>query len=282
MILRRFMHHIKEQNWFAVGLDVLVVIVGIFLGLQVSEWNDERKAILEEQEYLERLYADLNGTIEDFYNDVAWDVDRLQSQQLILESLRAKKLKPEHRQSFETGLAFLGDHNPIRRRWGTVQELKSSGNLSLLRDVSLREKLAALDAQFERSNFIIEDSAERVIRSRMYLTGFYDVVAFDYSYARALANVNYDFDALAANQSFINYLSDLQVSSEILTSFAIGHAQQVAELRNHLGALLGKDLSQVKGVDFNWQELYGKHPLEGERNLSKIRNEILRNDKPQN
>jgi hypothetical protein len=31
------MQHIQDQNWFAVGLDVLVVITGIFLGMQVTE-----------------------------------------------------------------------------------------------------------------------------------------------------------------------------------------------------------------------------------------------------
>jgi len=36
------MQHVKEQNWFAVGLDVIVVIVGIFLGLQVQEWYEAR------------------------------------------------------------------------------------------------------------------------------------------------------------------------------------------------------------------------------------------------
>ena len=40
MILRRFTQHIKEQNGFAVGLDIIVVVVGIFLGMQVTEWND--------------------------------------------------------------------------------------------------------------------------------------------------------------------------------------------------------------------------------------------------
>ncbi len=33
MILRRFMTHVTEQNWFAVGLDAIVVITGIFLGM---------------------------------------------------------------------------------------------------------------------------------------------------------------------------------------------------------------------------------------------------------
>lgn len=31
MILRRFMKHVNEQNWLAVGLHV--VVVGIFLGI---------------------------------------------------------------------------------------------------------------------------------------------------------------------------------------------------------------------------------------------------------
>ena len=44
MILRRFMQHVKEQNWFAVGLDVIVVIVGIFLGMQVQQWYEMNRA----------------------------------------------------------------------------------------------------------------------------------------------------------------------------------------------------------------------------------------------
>jgi hypothetical protein len=42
MILRRFTKHLKDQNWFVVELDVLAVITGIYLGLQVSDWNEER------------------------------------------------------------------------------------------------------------------------------------------------------------------------------------------------------------------------------------------------
>lgn len=59
MILRRFMHHVKEQNWFAVGLDVIVVIVGIFLGMQVSDWNENRKNQSEEAQYLASFRNDL-------------------------------------------------------------------------------------------------------------------------------------------------------------------------------------------------------------------------------
>lgn len=64
MILRRFMKHVTDQNWFAVGLDVLVVITGIFLGMQVTEWNDERKEQQKERYYLERLLNDMDRSID--------------------------------------------------------------------------------------------------------------------------------------------------------------------------------------------------------------------------
>ena len=42
MILRRLTKHVKDQNWFAVALDFLIVVVGVFIGIQVANWNDAR------------------------------------------------------------------------------------------------------------------------------------------------------------------------------------------------------------------------------------------------
>jgi len=64
MILRRFTEHIKEQNWFAVGLDVIVVIVGIFLGMQVTDWNDKRNLQTEILIGLEAFEKELVSDME--------------------------------------------------------------------------------------------------------------------------------------------------------------------------------------------------------------------------
>jgi hypothetical protein len=42
MILRSLTKHVKDQNWFAVGLDFAIVVIGVFIGIQVANWNDER------------------------------------------------------------------------------------------------------------------------------------------------------------------------------------------------------------------------------------------------
>ncbi len=36
MLLRRVTEHVKTQNWFAVGLDFLIVVVGVYIGIQAG------------------------------------------------------------------------------------------------------------------------------------------------------------------------------------------------------------------------------------------------------
>jgi len=37
MILRPLTKHVKDQNWFAVGLDFFIVVFGVFIGLQMQQ-----------------------------------------------------------------------------------------------------------------------------------------------------------------------------------------------------------------------------------------------------
>ena len=63
MLLRRITQHVKEQNWFAVGIDFLIVVVGILIAFQITSWNDGRSARQLESEYMILLTTDLR-TIE--------------------------------------------------------------------------------------------------------------------------------------------------------------------------------------------------------------------------
>ena len=61
MILRRVIEHVKAQNWFAVAIDFVIVVVGVFIGLQVSNWNAERSLEEREKVYLQQLLIDLES-----------------------------------------------------------------------------------------------------------------------------------------------------------------------------------------------------------------------------
>jgi hypothetical protein len=66
MLLRRMTHHVKAQNWFAVALDFVIVVAGVFLGIQIGNWNADtalsRKAVVLERQ----LVLELAGEAVDY------------------------------------------------------------------------------------------------------------------------------------------------------------------------------------------------------------------------
>ncbi len=64
MILRRLTEHVKAQNWFAVAIDFVIVVAGVFVGMQVNNWNEERRIRAGERVYLVRMRTDFGVDIE--------------------------------------------------------------------------------------------------------------------------------------------------------------------------------------------------------------------------
>ena len=65
MVIRRIREHVSAHNWFAVFIDLVIVIIGVFIGIQVSNWNAARLERNQEQHYRERLIADLRSNEAD-------------------------------------------------------------------------------------------------------------------------------------------------------------------------------------------------------------------------
>lgn len=54
MILRRLAAAVRRQDWFTVFVETMIVVFGVFIGLQVNNWIEAR---------LERLYPPRAGAI---------------------------------------------------------------------------------------------------------------------------------------------------------------------------------------------------------------------------
>jgi len=63
MILRGMGEQLKRQDWVAVGIELALVVVGVFLGIQVANWNDARKERGEEKAYLARIAGDARADV---------------------------------------------------------------------------------------------------------------------------------------------------------------------------------------------------------------------------
>ena len=68
MLLRRITKHIKDQNWFAVGVDFVIVVVGVFIGIQVANWNDTRNNEAALKASLARLDKEVTQNLDLIHN----------------------------------------------------------------------------------------------------------------------------------------------------------------------------------------------------------------------
>ena len=71
MLFRRIKTHVEKENWFAVFVDFLIVVVGVFIGIQVANWNDARGDKVAFNLAMKRLEAELSITsnVLQNYND---------------------------------------------------------------------------------------------------------------------------------------------------------------------------------------------------------------------
>jgi hypothetical protein len=60
MLLRSISKHVSDQNWFAVALDFFIVVAGVFIGIQLGNWNDMRGNKQATISALERLNGEIN------------------------------------------------------------------------------------------------------------------------------------------------------------------------------------------------------------------------------
>ena len=66
MILRRVIQHVKNQEWTAIWIDLVIVVVGVFIGIQVANWNEDRASRNAEARHLEEIAEDLRADIAIF------------------------------------------------------------------------------------------------------------------------------------------------------------------------------------------------------------------------
>ncbi|AOE48774.1 DUF6090 family protein [Kangiella sediminilitoris] len=150
MILRRFMEHVKDQNWLAVGLDFLVVVSGIFLGMQVSEWNDSRKDRELERIYLERLAEDLQEDLRVFTR--IYD-ESLQKREYIIyidgliSGDDTDTLDPVKFMKATDNFGWIRSMGPGKTTW---DELVSTGRIELITNHTIKADIAEYYEHFDR------------------------------------------------------------------------------------------------------------------------------------
>ena len=149
MLLRRVTEHFKSQNWVAIALDLIVVVVGIFLGFQVERWYEGRRLISEEEDHLVALRADFAAS----RTDLEWLIDRWHTAAEAGQTLLNLDTETD---THITNVEFYRLVAAVQRNGGlepkrqTYDTLVATGKIEALRDDELRSKLGEYYSTVDR------------------------------------------------------------------------------------------------------------------------------------
>ncbi|MAP93431.1 MAG: hypothetical protein CMK07_00620 [Ponticaulis sp.] len=156
MILRRLATSIRKQDWFAVVIETLIVVMGVYLGIQLGNWNANQQDRASYRDSFNRVIVELQMNLE----SVKWDQEaireRLPVVQEGLEVLRACQTGPEALakvnaalEPLEWDVEFTLDTPALEQLIGNERFLSFQGTdtrdilMSLLAELSQMEEFSA-------------------------------------------------------------------------------------------------------------------------------------------
>lgn len=151
MLIRRITKHVKDQNWFAVALDFVIVVIGILIAFRITEWNEARSDAIAEQALLDRLHEEVSAVQElDTATRAlfieAREKNLISARHVILGVIERTELTPEECQAVGfSHLPLYGGAIDIP----VVSELRATGETTLLRDEQIVREISKLASFLE-------------------------------------------------------------------------------------------------------------------------------------
>jgi hypothetical protein len=144
MILQRLMAAVRAQNWFAVVLELVIVVLGIVIGFQVTAWNENRIARADETQIIERLHSEIIGLGNSRWD---WAEDRLETRAHLLALSQALFGDVSEGAALEisgaecTAIAQSHVFNSPSLALPVITELESTGDLGLITNRAVRQAI---------------------------------------------------------------------------------------------------------------------------------------------
>lgn len=248
MILRHVIEHVQSQNWTAIVIDFVIVVVGVYIGIQAQTWNTERENRAMEHQYLLSLHDQLSKMIEEDEDRVSAAQDQLAALEEVTEFFeedgRASQFSNRHCRAIARSHIYVG----LIVVPPTIEELLSTGRLQMIRSDEMRLAIVSYAQAVEGMRQLnIDIQSDRVVLSRRHPS----IITLD---LQNLGNVTCDFDAMRHSAAFRNELADnrLRHRSYVLN---VDIGQQ--DLRVQLHAFLDRELGIThsdKAPEYNSEE----------------------------
>jgi hypothetical protein len=190
-------NRVSKYVLYAIG-EIILVVIGILIALQINNWNEDKKARKQEIKYLKNLQIDIQTELKNNDTIIAFRANKAKAG---VRMLNYKKLESSQDIfEFEGTIQTIFWWTTFIPTNNTYKELISSGNLNDIKSDSIKNYLLELDKKY-----IAIDNAEHHMRSE-----------FD----------KYLYDVSIYNGDMLNVM-DLQLSAEH-SKIVLKHPDQIS------------------------------------------------------
>jgi len=139
---QRIARRLRNHDWVEAFIDLVIVVAGILIALQVSNWNQDRFDARRKAAYVDRMLADLDTDLNVNANRGHFLVQvRRYGEQAIAHAETGALVQGS---AWKTVLAYFqaGQFYAYSREDNAFAEMRDAGDLGLITDPRLRSELA--------------------------------------------------------------------------------------------------------------------------------------------
>ncbi|GAA4241996.1 DUF6090 family protein [Winogradskyella damuponensis] len=218
-IFRKIRQNLVSDNKFskyliyAIG-EIILVVVGILIALQInntSNFNEQRKL---EQEYLTSLQSEFKTNLTKINTAIQENEHRVQTLEKLLTLFDKKVLDTVSEQTVSHLLApIFGSHINYAPSTGVLSDIISSGKLSLILNKDLRQHLASFESSLDILSTQLNDAdfTDKKLQSLFFKSGSARTIVTD------IQMIDFEFHSISektnnklifSSVEFENYLLD--------------------------------------------------------------------------
>lgn len=141
MLLRRMVEHVKVQNWTAVILDFLIVVIGVFIGIQAANWNDERVARERRATSIDRLHSEAEASVAYLRNYLRHLQRGAEARESVLRNAASGNIQAIEQEDMVLAVNYLVLYPPVAPPRSVYDEIISAGQYSEIGDENVRDAI---------------------------------------------------------------------------------------------------------------------------------------------
>ena len=238
MLLRSISAHVRSQNWLAVALDFVIVVVGIFVGLQADAWNEDRKERIRERAAIEQLLSDFttNGAIVG--RMVEFHAKKVEELTFAMDALTKGELAPDESVRFRNAFVSMTQLPPLGATMGGYDALIASGDFALIQDRELRSMLVELNANLEAERSLL--GYFRDMNNTQSTQPARDLILVVPTDDRSAARLRVDFEAAEDDLRILTIVSGQRRNHQVFEGFRRSIATDFENASNRIKQVLGE------------------------------------------